>query len=380
MVKLYGVIHGMWVQEWFGDKRDVPLSPGGDLLNDLVILPKGSRIGLEWFSDKDDKLLKEHVRRLLMDADPDIHIGYPKTYYWKNIENACVAAGHEVIFLEELEQWKRYNEATLEYAKCLAAFREIIAEKGETEEQYEVKRLTLLENRYRAEIVQRRIHETERDQALLTSINRNGLNAAVVGIAHGDLWMSQREQIEKEFGIKFEDYTTETRDSEIRYGNKIIFLRNAVPNPELVFEKESLERTIRFLHDGRITDRTPDYVGIWDLAEPMKGYFELFIEERGENGAVSGTIEDCLGSAKFSGVQNSSEFNFDKRYQRHEMTAIKTKIEYKGKQEGDVCSGHFWVDGFGQAFYMIKKPKAHPHELAKAWRVLMRGEKQAAKN
>ena len=70
-------------------------------------------------------------------------------------------------------------------------------------------------------------------------------------------------------------------------------------------EFDFLERQIKLVKEGRITDGTPDYVGTWDM-DPFEGYFEVYVQDTdGEN--ISGVIEDVNGSASFEGKVDESE-------------------------------------------------------------------------
>ena len=55
------------------------------------------------------------------------------------------------------------------------------------------------------------------------------------------------------------------------------FTQNTDCSDELLFERESLERTIRLVEKNRIIEhRIADYIGTWDISEPSRGYFEVF--------------------------------------------------------------------------------------------------------
>ncbi len=387
MVRLYGVHHAVNISYGFliPKSRKLPVTPSSEFLTDLDSLPRRSRIGLECFDDQDWQDIKKHLELRGVEAD---FWGFPHyddndRLYWGSIVEFLRKNGHEPVFLEDKETWKRYNEATIELGKCKEE--ELFHEDGESDYHYHGKLCRYNERYHKAEIYWRKIHEIDRDIKLLEAIKSNGVKAVIVGRGHGDYWIANSNLIEDKFSITFEDYSTDT----IRKGvlNKdstsaqTVFTRNAVPDPKLVFERESLERTLRLIEQGRIIlDRVPDYIGIWDVYFPSKGYFEMFVERDGDE-RISGKIEDSLGTATFEGVITPTDFNFVKQYIVSEETAVQEPVEYRAKRKGNHLYGHFFINEYlGDAFYMTpSSSQTNPVNMSLRWdrlQAIERGKKQ----
>jgi hypothetical protein len=103
------------------------------------------------------------------------------------------------------------------------------------------------------------------------------------------------------------------------------------PNQQLV-ELEMKKRLIKAKELGRvIPEKIPDFIGNFDNGYP-RGIFEMFIEER-EGSNISGTIEDCYGTATFKGVLSETEISFTKHYllEQSSVDASKNDFNYKGE-------------------------------------------------
>ncbi len=357
MTKLYGVVHGF---------ATVSLSglhwPSPELLEDLASIPP-TRIGIEALSRDDWKEIRMDLAirgmQLPFERMPRYSSGIND--YWESLAAQCTQMGHYVICLDKKEPFLRYNRATVEAIKAVrfARFHD-----GEPESSYLRRHYLFRENEQRKQIEARRIHEIERDKIILREIKQQEPKVAVVGLGHADYWMANQKQIFEQHGILFESYATESAQP----GQRPIFRKNAVPDPRLVYERTSLERAIRLAQKGRITDETPDFVGTWEIGvnAPSTGYFEMIVQ-RSDNGKVTGTIEDCIGSAHFEGVLAQEMFCFTKVYTDSVADAAQGEIEYVAKRTGNEYHGHFSAMGMQVPFYMIAAPKAKPIDLALSW-------------
>lgn len=102
-------------------------------------------------------------------------------------------------------------------------------------------------------------------------------------------------------------------------------------NQQLI-ELEMQKRFINAREFGRITpDKNPDFLGNFDHDLPI-GIFEMFISEK-ERDSIHGTIEDCFGTAVFSGTISDKDINFVKHYlpEKSSVNASKTDIIYEGQ-------------------------------------------------
>lgn len=368
MVELYGIVHGCSNRSLDVDvvggraafvTEQVSLRPSTGFLREISEFPKGSMVGVEWLPENRWAELSDYLRTLAeREGIPGMVNVKTDLPYWGRVMDACREAGHELVFLDDAEIYKRYYEATIRFAKEHAKFDDLCMEEGESDLDYTLKLLRMHEAEHRADIVRRRIHEIERDNALLQAIKSADVSHAIVGLGHSEFWFANREAIRKAHGIVFDRYST---DMPIFHGLGPILTTDAVPEPHIVYMRTALEREVKFLETGRITDGTPDFVGAWDLVNPWHGYFELYIDSR-QDGVVKGRIEDCIGSAVFEGTMTDSGFDFVKRYTVCSEGSSE-EIKYKGKITPDGCYGYFYVGECGGAFCMMKGPQAEPIKL-----------------
>lgn len=101
----------------------------------------------------------------------------------------------------------------------------------------------------------------------------------------------------------------------------------------------NIERRYKSVKEGRITDGSPNYIGTWDLKVEPRGLFEFYLDGGvGEDGKIKGTIEDCFGTATFSGEINSGKISFTKVY-------VKVYNNDADAGRGIFYEGHLQEDG-----------------------------------
>ncbi len=146
-----------------------------------------------------------------------------------------------------------------------------------------------------------------------------------------------------------------------------MFVADAHPDPREAFERQSLERTIRVLEKKRLTDKEPTFVGTWDVNNPSKGYFELFIDE--SNGRFQGEVIDCSGDADVEGTRTETELRFMKRYRKDACStqAYDDEILYRGLIKENEVIGFYAMNDYGEAMYMTSKKQATPLQLGMSW-------------
>src|SRR3989338_1989232 len=350
MVQLYGVTHGGSIDSIYSSS-ELRVDPSRELLDDLAELPKGSLIGVEWFEGDTWQQVQEDLINRVFAAGLEEHpfFDHSTSHYWEVLLDNICRLDLQPVFLEDTDVWLCYNQALVDSLKGNQD--ELFRFKGESESHYYAKLVGHNEAKNRRDLAVRKIHEIERDSALLSHLASGNLHAAVVGIAHADYWIAHKERIQQRSGVIFDSYAKQ-EPSKSGYP-PIVFVRNAHPNQNILFERESLERAIRLMDYGRVVDGTPDYVGTWSLYEPSKGYFEMFIRLRnGER--VEGVIEDILGTAIFTGVLNASGIQFTKKYVAASADAIKEQIPYEAKRVGNEFCGVFIIPGMRGPFYLIE--------------------------
>ena len=369
MVQLYGVAHHASAWSIAGTWQ-VPISPAKEILFELGELPKGIKVGLEWFKEDELQKIVSDLKERCSDARLKEYAYYSteQDLYWDVLIERCLRLGHEIIFLEDTPTWLDYNQAVVE--KAIAYQERLYYEEQDTALTYHVKLCNHNEKDYRTELICRKVHEINREKRLLENIASNDLDVAIVGIGHSDNWVLRREELQ-ELGIDLGSYSVQVPDYEGRW-NETIFIANAYPDLNSLYERNSLERALRFIESGRISDNEPDYVGTWDILFPSKGYFEVLVLEEC-CGLVSGIIEDCLGTSSFEGKITEDGIKFTKRYgEGCSPQTIKEEIHYEGKR-GDRKEfyGYFGTGLPERAFYLAKGPQKEPIELSTRWQELV---------
>jgi hypothetical protein len=224
-----------------------------------------------------------------------------------------------------------------------------------------------------------------KEAPILENIAKFKPDLVFLGAAHSASFYRQRERLQKEYGITIDEYwedsiTKSPSQDDIwmamsacsehvpmeRYlEHEIEVEMKKIDDPkDALYDPETthIERLYSAVKKGRVTDGNPDYIGTWDVNFEESGLFEVFVKERvQENGKIkiSGTIEDCNGSADFEGVIDGNKLIFNKRYTNAAPNAAKGEINYNGLLHGPHkdglyvgsydamgCSGDFWMKPF----------------------------------
>lgn len=357
-MRLYGVVHGGYTRDFLGRMTKLHLIPTTSLFDELDQLPKGKRIGIENLSQEEFDEINSFSEREGIEQDFYGDFNILTDEYWDDLERICKNIGHEVILIDSKQLWLEHCKATIKFGKEREKYDDLCQEEGESEKDYHKKRVRLNEEIYNLERIAEKIKCIDREDALLQRILKDGLDVVVAGIGHTDYWVSKKD----EFGLDIESYSIEDSTFE---GTRIHnhFVKDATPLPERVFFREGMERFFRLVKTGRLTQATPDYVGIWDCTHPSKGYFEVFVESS-SNGNITGKIVDCLGDATFSGRITSDGIKFVKNYTVHDGNIFHGDINYRGERiAGEEFFGSFG-DKFKMPFFMVKSSGIKPLDLA----------------
>lgn len=363
MVHLYGVMHGGCVTSISGS-REFEVLPTQGLVSDLLNrFPIGTRIGIEDLSKQDWADVVWHLSNLpfnppeprFIDDEPQDSPRYKLSGhdYWGTLEELCSGLGFEVVFLEDKAAWFKYNELIVKRAENAAVRKNLLVrEDGENKEHYDRKRISFNLEKHKEDILIKKIHEIERDDKLIENIKSSEVDVALVGLGHSDYWIANSQKVQEGIGLEFESYSTEVFTKEDKFFAKQIFVNNANPDLRRVFNRNSLERSIRLLETGRFSDRKPDLVGTWDISNPSQGYFEMFMD-RANGKLVSGMVFDCLGDARFEGELYKREIRFVKKYLPDSCSeeASPSEIVYKGIVRNQEIIGWFVIGGCGERFY-----------------------------
>ena len=380
MVHLFGVTHGgHWIDFLGGHAGEVRMQPTNEFITELSLFPKGTRIGLEWMSDSDWEEVRSNINSLpfnppeprFSDQEPASRPRYESgsKNYWGELKKISNALGLETVFLEDKQIWFKYNEAMMRLAEGEARRRNLlVVERGESPKHYDRKRIGFNEERYREDIASRRIHEIERDNQLLKAIQSSKVDVVIAGCGHTDYWMVNSSVIQKNLGVEFQSYSAETPAGRLQPGNTLTkFEKNIRPNLGRAFTRTSLERAIRLSENGRLSDKNPNFVGTWDIHNPLGGYFEMFVNKEGSS--IHGEIIDCLGDAEFRGQLVDDELRFVKVYAPDKCSegASLDEISYKGIMRGRSVLGYFIISGFGSPFYATSRPIKATIDLGMSW-------------
>lgn len=355
MVHLYGVTHGGQWEEFFGRSGEIKVLPSAGLLEDLKKFPKGTKVGIESLEKKDLDEVEKHL--LTLPFNPPLprfsedtflrpYYGQGSHDYWEVLRKNCLEQGFKIVFLDQKEKWFKYNKALIKNVENEARRINLsVLEKGETKGNYHRKIIEFNLERYKEELLLKKIHEIERDKGLLHSIKSSKVEVAVVGEGHSSYWMANPEKIFSDFGIKFESYSTECLGEPVILG-ETIFNKNSKFNAQISFERRNLERGLKLLEDGRLSDRAPDFIGTWDIHNPLRGYFEMFVDRNGEK--IKGEIVDCLGDADFEGEESRGEMRFVKQYRAIKpFDKVPGRVLYRGIIRGEEIAGFFMTLGTG---------------------------------
>ena len=382
MVYLYGVTHGAYWKDFFGGTRgEIEILPTKGLISDLEKFPKGTKIGLESLSKKDLDEVKWHLHDLPFNPPKprfkDQECASKPYYtnnvmaYWNFLEEECSNLGFDILFLEDKNIWFEYNQVMIKIAENKARMmNRLVLEKGESYEHYDRKRIGLIIEEHKENTLARKIHEIERGNHLLREIKSSGASIAVVGKAHADYWMANSSAMQSNFGVFFESYSTEVPRTEDSWRGLTVFNKDAKPDFRNAFIRESLEREIKLLDSGRFFDREPRYIGTWDVHDPIRGYFEMFVNGNKQVfGKVNGEIIDSLGDADFEGEISNKEIRFIKRYRQNKSSqdAILNEIVYKGIIRNGNVIGYFSIEGFKKPFYATSKKPKDFIDLGMSW-------------
>jgi hypothetical protein len=134
------------------------------------------------------------------------------------------------------------------------------------------------------------------------------------------------------------------------------------------------------METGRLDDKKPDFVGTWNIDNPMKGYFEMYVNRNGKS--ISGEIIDCLGDATFEGEIGTRDIRFIKKYKDEKSckSAASSEIDYRGIVRERRITGFFVMpNSFPQLFYATPERTDDLLNLGMSWRTSSKRYQRAIK-
>jgi len=363
MVKLFGVVPGASVPDEVlrmmrDPSREAEVHLSKDLVEMLYQFPEGSRIGIQEFKEGDWAEIREKLRGSPIQIEG-------KNDYWEDIIRICEGRDYEVVFLDDKDSFLKHAEELKKVVQHDFISREhLFKREGESDEIYQRKLITFNENGYRANIRARSVTDIERDKIILQNIHNNNLDAAMIAIGYTNHWVFEEEH------FPVEDYFEEYLKG-VDHTFRGIFIENPEGRPDLIWERKGLERAVKLINEGRLTDEKPNYVGIWGevtMSHPSKGYFEVFVSQRKDDGSIAGTIEDTLGTAIFIGKELEGGIMFTKTYTQGGNGVPKKGVNYKLMGVHNGFSGACLIENEGyksfRPVFMVEGEKAKPRDLA----------------
>lgn len=354
-MRLYGVHHGGSKRDLFGFNAGyIFVKPSPELKKELLEFPKGARIGLE-------TLPPAYNHSIDVDGE-EIPFDESSTYYWDEILSFCQINQFDVCFLDDPETMRaaiRKRKEAISAQRHVPILLDLIELARKPSKRLHVRKLHKLEKEiYTLQTEADYLHAIERETRIIENIRRFSPLAVLVGAAHGDYFMSQRGD-----GLNFDSYSVDEIPQDFRStvrGNEFLeseFVKDTKPRPNILAEREAIIRRYTALTKRRILpERTPQFIGTWNLDLPAGGLFEVYVDTSND-GTLSGSIEDINGRARFSGRVTKSYVQFEKTYEEVAICAggAAGPITYNGRFRNgkyygefrtELTQGNFWMRPF----------------------------------
>ncbi|KKT66052.1 MAG: hypothetical protein UW61_C0032G0003 [Candidatus Curtissbacteria bacterium GW2011_GWC1_44_33] len=323
--RLYGVEHSIEAPWIFGGEEQIPASPSWELLFDLESLPQGTKVAIEY---------TPKFNRPFYVGETLALIPRPQRKYWQEIIQTCKTAKLDIVYLEDFPAFLEISRRRLQTAEIL----------HEAQEAGPERKLELNRSLYRLDVETDYLYLFQRERTFLEKIQAAQPQIVIMGKGHTDFLITNRQEFSSR-GITVACYQRETLSrppSFICDLDKHVYgeiLEDSSPDPQILIERNCLERKMRAVTEGRVTNGSPDFIGTWDVEIPARGLFEVYLD--------SGTIEDCLGTAMFVGEITPEKVDFTKGYLPDESSeaAYHDVINYYG---GPVVGGYEGVYKVGR--------------------------------
>jgi hypothetical protein len=180
--------------------------------------------------------------------------------------------------------------------------------------------------------------------------------AALVGYGHGDYFYLNRNRLRRERGIKIDSYSKE-KPPEYMLGLEYLMFDDSertdviadfeeipVIDGSVLAECDSIQRRYSAVVKGRILpERKPRFIGTWNPGCVPDGLFEMYVRRKNRTGEFGRKIEDCLGTAGFTGKIGAHAVEFTKVYNHGAIHngGLRYPIEYIGSKENGVYKGTY---------------------------------------
>ena len=324
--RLYGVQHGAEAPWILTGEGGISASPSWELLFGLESLPQGTKVAIEYTPKFNRPFFVDGKRAF---------VPLSQRRYWQEIIKTCKTAHLDIVYLED---FPTFTEIVRREIQCGEVLGEL--QKAEPERELELRR-TL----YRLTVEAEYLNVIQREKTFLERIQATQPKVVIMGQRHTDFLIANGQEFSSR-GITVANYRKEALSlhpsflfSEDRHVSGVL-LEDSSPNPQIIVERTCLERQLRAVTEGRVTDGSPNFIGTWDVEIPARGLFEVYLES-----GMSGRIEDCLGTATFVGEIGPERVDFIKGYHPEESSgaAYHDVINYSGRLVGQNYEGVYKV-------------------------------------
>lgn len=370
--RAYGVTHGGEVfDRWGNSAGKLYIEPSDGLISELNNLPKGSKVGIEHSPDfcKEGYL----IDGIEMEQDPTAF------YYWGKIEQHCQRNGLEVIYLDDIETYKKYlgevakvvkleselqkTEQQIEYYYDGDDEGDDLLSKEELVDLYNDNccELPLLKRDiYRHTVIRNYIHQVEREDRLFEKISITQPEIIILGAVHTKNLKEKQNFLTQNLGIEVGKYKFE-EPRPFNPNHRINMSDLVSDDIDINFDDSFMTRRqyLALTEGVVIPNGEPDFVGSWNPGIPEKGLFEIYFKD---NGDLSGTVEDTLGTASIECNILGKSITFKKKYikEKSSDSACETEIEYRGiLDENGIYRGSFTIGNYGDCgnFWLCTREK-----------------------
>lgn len=301
---LYGVCHGKDITTNGRQIAGFELTPGKELISELLALPQNTSVGIEHTPELGKKF---EVDGALLNTYGSL--------YWEEIRKICEQKNLNVVYLEDFATYKKYTRELMKQNKLERNLRDYMESSNQNPTDIDEDARKLIREAYGASVQAEYVYVVEREQKMLDKIAEQKPQVVILGKGHTDyLMLSPKEFISRK--IPLGKYTIEEGDfAPLQWTQEQPHLiRNPLPDKRELLDRELLIRRYRAVTEGRIMPKgTPSYIRTWDVVIPARGLFEVYLDKKY---AIHGRIEDALGTADFGGQITKNNATFFKRYNR----------------------------------------------------------------
>lgn len=357
--RIYGVTHGGELEVVGLRVSDIFIGPSRQSMRDLLTLPEGSSVGIETCPELEKPF---EVRGQPIDVDKSTD------FYWQRIKKLCQRKNLEVVYLEDFATYQKYVEKLVEVESLYRRLEGELVLGGLPDK--------VTQRIYKTQTEADHIFYQEREEKLLERIQETKPTVVILGRGHTDHLIKSKGF--KKRGIEPKQYLGEeviwSESFSLAFPEKRYQRAESVspltPDKKLILQKKLEERSYRAVTEGRVmANKTPDYIGTWDVHVPARGLFEIYLDKKDKSGMGTGIIENCLGTGKilFSKFENH-EVCFLKKYkpQGSSGSAAKDEILYEGfflRSAKDEATGTYYSPRAGNGHFNLRRFNNTPYQV-----------------